>query len=264
MQGIDLGINGRVAFVGGASRGLGFAIARELAKAGCKLAICARNYDNLNTAVSRLESETEVLPITADLSKKQDILKVIEEVNNYYGGVDILVSNTGGPRSAGFFDVDDADWYYAFNLLFMSAWRLTKGFIPGMKEKQWGRIIYLTSLTVKQPVDHLILSNAIRLAIVGMAKTLSQDVAKFGITVNCIATGMHRTERIETLLKTQSQRLDIPLKDLTKRFLAQIPVGRLGEPSELAYLVAFLASERAGFITGTTVQIDGGQIKYIL
>ena len=264
MQGMELGIKGRVAFVGGASRGLGFAVANALADAGCKLAICSRNQDRLNEATSKLKNKTEVLAIQADLSKKHDINRVIEEVNNRFGGVDILVSNTGGPRAADFFHVNDEDWYYAFDLLFMSAWRLTRAFIDGMKQKNWGRIIYLTSLTVKQPIDHLILSNAIRLAIVGMAKTLSADVARYGITVNCIATGMHKTERIEDLLKSQSQRLGVPIDEFAKQFLAQIPAGRLGEPSELADLVAFLASERAAFITGTTIQIDGGQVKYIL
>lgn len=261
---MELGIAGKVAFVGGASQGLGRAVAEALADAGCRLAICARNPERLEHTRKALAQKTEVLAIPADLSKKEDVDRVIQKTQAHYGHVDILVSNTGGPPAADFFQVTDTDWYQAFDLLFMSAWRLTRAFIDGMIQNHWGRIVYLTSLTVKQPIGHLILSNSIRLAIVGMAKTLSNDVAQHGVTVNCIATGMHRTDRIVDLLKVQSERTGTPIEELEKSFLQDIPAKRLGEPSELADLVAFLVSERAAFITGTTIQIDGGQVRFVL
>ena len=261
---MELGIQGKIAFVGGASQGLGRAVAEALADAGCRLAICARNPERLQQTQQALQQKTEVLAIPGDLSKKEDVDRIIQAVKAHYEHVDILVSNTGGPRSATFFEVTDEDWQQAFDLLFMSAWRLTRAFIDDMIENRWGRIVYLTSLTVKQPIGHLILSNSIRLAIVGMAKTLSNDVADKGVTVNCIATGMHRTDRIIDLLKAQAVRTGQPIEELEKAFYQAIPARRLGEPRELADLVAFLASERAGFITGTTIQIDGGQIQFVL
>lgn len=261
---MDLGIRGRVALVGGASRGLGRAVAEALADAGCRLAICARGQGGLQEAAEALSRKTEVLAVPTDLSKKADVEKLVGAVLERYGHVDILVNNAGGPPPGGFFDMTDEHWYAAFDLTFMSAWRLTRAFIDGMRERKWGRIINLTSISVKEPIDHLILSNAIRLALVGMAKTLAREVAADGITVNNIATGLHATERMQALIEDRARREGRPVDEVATTWIGAIPAGRMGNPRELADLVAFLASERAAFITGTTIQIDGGQIRFVL
>lgn len=260
---MDLGIRGRIAFVGGASRGLGRAVAEALADAGCRLAICARNEENLRRAEEALARKTEVLAVPADLSRKAEVDRLVQRVRDHYGHVDILVNNAGGPPPGGFFDVTDEHWYAAFDLTFMSAWRLTRAFIDGMRERKWGRIINLTSVSVKEPIDHLILSNAIRMAVVGMAKTLAREVAADGVTVNNIATGIHATERMQALIEDRARREGRPVEEVARLWLQAIPSGRMGRPEELAALVAFLASEQAAFITGATIQIDGGQIHFV-
>jgi 3-oxoacyl-[acyl-carrier protein] reductase len=178
--------------------------------------------------------------------------------------VHILVNNTGGPPAGYFEDLNDDDWYNAFNLTFMSAMRFIREVAPFMKRQRWGRIINITSMSVKQPIDNLILSNTIRLAVIGMSKTLALQWAKYGITINNIAPGPIYTERIKELSQARADRDGITYEDALRAWLEEVPMKRFGEPEEVAYLAAFLASDKAGFITGTTIQIDGGAIKFVL
>ncbi len=262
---MDLGIKGRKALVAASSKGLGRAIALELAKEGVSLVICSRNPDNLKKAENEIKaSGGEVLAVQADLTVKEDVDRLLKEAFDAYGNIDILVTNAGGPPPGTFDDFDDKDWLEAFNLTFLSAQRLIKGVLPKMKENRWGRIIGLTSVSVKQPLDNLILSNAIRSAVVGMFKTLSRELAPYNILVNCVAPGLTRTERIVQLACEKAQREEITEDEALKCMAKDIPLGRLAEPKEVAALVVFLASERASYITGTTIQVDGGLVKSLL
>ncbi len=256
---MDLGIAGKVAIVSASSKGIGKAIAIVLAKEGANITLCARGEEALNNTASEIKKfRTRVLAIPADVSKFDDIKKVVDVTIGEFGRVDILVNNAGGPPPGYFEDFEDEDWLSAFNLTFLSARRFTHLVLDYMKKQKWGRIINMTSISVKEPIDNLILSNAIRLAVVGMAKTLSKQVAKYNITVNNIATGITKTDRIIKLAEAKAREKGVSVKDALSEMASGIPLGRIAEPEEIAYLVAFLASERASFITGNTIQIDGG------
>ncbi len=264
----------KVAIVCGSSRGMGKAIAREFAKQGAKVVMMARNEERLVNAMREITSEivqegnreimNRVISIPGDVRNKEDIERVVRETVEEFGTVHILVNNTGGPPAGYFEDLSDDDWYNAFNLTFMSAMRFIREVAPFMKRQKWGRIINITSMSVKQPIDNLILSNSIRLAIIGMSKTLALQWSKYGITINNIAPGPIYTERIKELSQARAERDGITYEEALKSWLDEVPMRRFGEPEEVAYLATFLASDRAGFITGTTIQIDGGAIKFVL
>lgn len=255
---MNLGIKGKVAVVAAASKGLGFAAALELAQEGAAVAICARRETELNQAADRIRTATgaQVAAVVVDLAAPNGPLKFIEAVKSSLGDPAILVVNNGGPPSTKHDTTSEQQWVDAFHLTFMSSVRLSHAVLPGMKNQRWGRIINITSVAVKQPIDGLILSNALRAGVIGFARTLANEVGPFGITVNNVCPGYTKTERLLELAKSKGPDND-PEAYFTQ-LSAHVPIGRIGEPSELAALIAFLASDRASYITGATIQVDGG------
>ncbi len=260
---MDLGLRGKVALVAAASRGLGRAIALELANEGVKLVLCARGAGDLELARDAIvrAAGAEVHTVVADLSDQTQVARVASEALAQYGRIDILVTNAGGPPAGPFETHAWETWQRALDLTLRSAVELTRAVLPGMRERKWGRVINVTSITVKQPVDNLILSNSIRAAVTGFARTLANEVATDGITVNNILPGYTRTERVEELAEATAKREGLTRQDIIARFENEIPMRRLGEPKEFAALAAFLASERASYITGQSIAVDGGWIK---
>ncbi|MBN2012995.1 SDR family oxidoreductase [candidate division KSB1 bacterium] len=262
---MELNLSSKVVLVCGASQGIGFATAREFANEGASVIICSRNKKRIEQAAKQILQTTNktVLPFPADLSRTNEIDALISFIHSKFSRVDVLVNNAGGPPPGAYLEFDQQDWKAAFDLTFTSANYLTHQLLPGMVDQQWGRIINLTSITVKQPIDNLVFSNAMRLAVVGWAKTLSNQFGKDGITVNNIATGRIRTERLSKLAETSAKAQGMTSDDIFNGWISQIPVGRLGTPEEIAWMVLYLASEKAGFITGTTISVDGGENKGI-
>ena len=263
---MDLGLTNKVALVAAASRGLGRATALELAREGANLVICARGAEALDKTRDEITSATgaQVHAVTADLSQVADIDRVTAEAARVFGRVDVLVTNAGGPPAGPFEKFDWEAWERTVNLTLRSAVELTRAVLPGMRARRWGRVINVTSITVKQPVDNLILSNSVRSAVTGFARTLANEVATEGITVNCIVPGYTRTERVEQLAHANAAKEGIAPQEVLARFEREIPMHRLGEPEEFAALAAFLASERASYITGQSIVVDGGWIRSLL
>ena len=263
---MDLGLRGRIALVAGASRGLGKATALTLAREGAMVAIAARGAAALASAAEEIRDLTGavVLAVPADVAVATECEALVAEVQRGLGTVDMLVNNAGGPRPGLFAEMTDDDWLAAINLNLMSAIRLTRLVLPGMRAQRWGRIVNLTSLAVKQPIPNLVLSNAVRSGVVAMAKTLAGQVAAEGVTVNNICTGYMLTDRVRDLAADRAAREGRSVDEVMAETLAGIPVGRLGDPAELGALVAFLASQQAAYITGATIQIDGGAIQGLL
>jgi len=263
---MDLGLKGKIALVAAASQGLGRAVAEELAAEGASLIICARREREIADVAQSLENQFGVsaLAIPADLTVAEDIKRLVDTGTQNFGHIDILVTNTGGPPAGKFEDFNRDDWQRAVDLLLMSAVDLTRLVLPGMKERRWGRILNITSITVKQPVDNLILSNSLRAAVTGMARTLANEVAQHGITVNNILPGYTATERVEQLARSIAEKEGITVEDARATWENQIPMRRLGTPREFAALAAFLVSERASYITGTSIPVDGGWIRSLI
>jgi 3-oxoacyl-[acyl-carrier protein] reductase len=257
---VDLGLNGKVALVAASSKGLGKASALALAREGARVTICARSVGALEAAASDIRAETgaEVLAVPADLTSADDISNVVAATVERFGGVDVLVNNSGGPRIGSFADLSDDDWRQAFETVTLNFVRFVREVVPYMREKRWGRIVGIQSTSVKQPVGNIDLSNGTRPGIAGLVKAIMPDLARDGITINLVLPGSFRTERIlgRDAAKTEAQP-DARLASIA----AGIPLGRLGEPIELGNLVAFLASERASYITGAVYQVDGGAIR---
>ncbi|MFC1651130.1 SDR family oxidoreductase [Candidatus Latescibacterota bacterium] len=262
---MDMGLEGKTALVCGASSGLGKACAVALASERADVIICARNKPNLDKTASEISRrfDTDVYAFAADLSKSADIEKLAEAVNIKFGGVDILITNAGGPPAGNSENLTDENWMNGFDLTFMSVVRLVNAFSPRMKENKWGRIINLASISVREPIDGLILSNAIRSAVVGFAKTLSRELGPFGILVNNIITGSFDTDRLRSLHTIRADKLGVEIENLRKEVQSEIPLERFGRPEELANLVCFLAGERSSYITGTSIPVDGGALKGI-
>ena len=263
---MDLSLTGKNALVCGASQGLGFATAKELSKEGCTVIICSRDRQRIELAAKKIESETggKVHAYQADLSQTEQVVQLAKLVMSEFKKFDILVNNTGGPPAGFFMDFNESDWNHAFQGTLMSTVTLTKQLLPLMVQQNWGRIINLQSIAVKQPIDDLLLSNSLRMAVVGWAKTLANQYAKHNITINTIATGYTFTERLSDLVKNIAEREDISSDEVIKRWEQKIPAQRLGKPEEIAWLVTFLASEKAGYITGETIAVDGGVIQSTL
>lgn len=263
---MDLGLKGRVAFVGGSSSGLGRAVALELAAEGADVALCARNAESLEDAANEIRDAhgVRVLPITADLSQITEAERAADVAIEEFGRVDILVNNTGGPPSGPFESHDMGTWLSTYQLLLQSVLVLTRALLPGMKTRGWGRIINITSIAVKQPVEGLVLSNSMRAAVTGLARTLANEVASTGVTVNNVLPGYTRTDRLVSLASSIAERKGGSIEDAYAQWENEIPMKRLGEPREFAALVAFLASERASYITGTSIPVDGGWIRSLI
>jgi 3-oxoacyl-[acyl-carrier protein] reductase len=263
---MDLGLRDKGALVAASSRGLGKAIAYELSQEGARVAICARGQEGLEATADEIHQATgaEVFPVVADVSRSDDCQRLVESVQEHFGAVDILVTNAGGPPAGYLLDLQEQDWHAAVELTLMSAVRLIGLVVPSMQERRWGRIINMTSISVKQPIEDLILSNSIRAAVVGMAKTIATQFAAEGVTVNSICPTYTLTERVRNLARARAEREGISYDEVLDAYRNQVPARRLGQPEEIAALVAFLASERAAFITGTTIQVDGGAYRGLL
>lgn len=263
---MDLGLRGKIALVSASSKGLGRAIAEELAAEGANLVMCARGEDALRqTADSiRKSAGVTVVEVAADVSEQDGIDRVAGTALDKFGKVDILVNNSGGPPSGSFDSFTAEAWAEATRLLLMSVVGLSRAVLPGMKERRWGRILNVTSIAVKQPIDGLMLSNSLRAAVTGFARTLANEVARLNVTVNNILPGYTRTDRVEHLARATSDKAGTSTAEAFARWEREIPMGRLGEPREFAALAAFLASERASYITGSSIAVDGGWIRGLL
>jgi 3-oxoacyl-[acyl-carrier protein] reductase len=259
---VNLGLDDKVALVCGASRGLGRAIAEELSTEGASLALCSRDAERLGVAARELGPD--VLAVPADLAGAGEPTRVVEATLERFGRLDVLVTNTGGPPAGTHDTLTLDDWDAATALLLRSTVELATAALPGMKERGWGRILAVTSVAVKQPVDNLILSNSLRAAVTGYAKTLAREVASHGITVNTILPGYTATERVTELNLANAEREGVDVEEVEARLVGSIPLGRLAEPEEFAALAVFLASERAGYITGSAVAVDGGWLRGLL
>ena len=262
---MDLGLRDRVALVAGSSRGLGRAIAEELAAEGAAVVLCARREDSLREARENLEQRgARVIGVAADLAEPSHVERVVDAGMHAFGRIDVLVTNAGGPPAGPFESHSPEAWQRALQVNLESVLNLVRSTLPGMKERRWGRILNVTSIAVKQPVEGLILSNSVRAAVTGFARTLANEVAPWGITVNNVLPGYTRTERLDELAESTSKSKGISTEEVRAGWERQIPMGRLGEPREFAALVAFLASERASYITGTSITVDGGWVRSLL
>lgn len=258
---MNTGLKGRVALICGASRGLGLACAEKLAVEEVKVILLSRNKDILSERVSKLNSKgIKAQFISADLSIIEEIPAIVKKAESFWGNVDILINNAGGPPSGPNLSFNADVWIHSFRQNFLSAEELTKLLIPAMAESRWGRIINLTSITVKQPVKDLILSNSIRMAVIGWAKTLSLEFAAAGVTINNIATGYTLTERINELAAVKAEQSGRDAEEVIEEMASKIPMKRMAKPEEIASAVAFLASDAASYITGVTLPVDGGYI----
>ena len=263
---MDLGLRGKIAVVAASSKGLGRAVAEELAAEGANLVMCARGEEGLRVSADsiRRSSGVKVVEVAADVSQQAGIDRVAQTALDSFGRVDVLVTNSGGPPSGNFQSFSPEMWEAATRLLLYSAVGLTHAVLPGMKERRWGRILNVTSIAVKQPIDGLMLSNSLRAAVTGFARTLANEVAPFNITVNNLMPGYTRTDRVEQLARANSEKTGASLQEAYARWEKEIPMGRLGEPREFAALAAFLASDRASYITGSSIAVDGGWIRSLV
>lgn len=263
---MEFGLTDKIAVVGASSKGLGRAIALGLAQEGAKVTICARNSDALDATAADIRRQTgsEVLAVPTDVSQPEQVDALINAAISRFGGIDILVNNAGGPRAGRFAELAAEDYQMAVQLNLMSTINLCRAVVPTMQARGGGRIINLTSVSVKQPVDGLMLSNMARTGVIGFAKTLATELAPDNILVNNVCPGIIFTDRIQQLATVRAEEAGITFEEALERMTADIPLGRIGEPTEFANLVVFLASERASYITGTTIQVDGGMVKALL
>src|SRR3972149_2003431 len=263
---MDLGLRGRVAIVLASSKGLGRAIALGLARGGARLSIWARGEDPLRKTEREVQEETgaEVLALSPVVARRESYKKLVEQTLQRFGQIDILVNNAGGPPAGPFLQLPETAWQEALNLNLLSTVFMTREVVSHMIPRRWGRIINLTSVSVKQPIENLILSNMARTGVVGVAKTLASELAPHNILVNNVCPGSFRTDRHYELARGRAQKLGITMEEYLEQQAKTIPLGRFGEPSEFADLVVFLASERASYITGATIQVDGGIVRGLL
>ena len=251
---MDLGLKNKIAFTAASSQGLGKSVAIELAQEGAEVIINGRNKETLEKTRQEIQSKTgkEVTALVGDLSVAADREEVIKQALKKFNAVDILVTNSGGPPSGKFETFKQEDWDKTYHQLLSSAVGLITGFLPGMKQKQWGRIIAITSMAVKQPINNLILSNSVRASVAGLIKTLANELGQYNITVNNVMPGYTETDRLKDLIEKN------PSFQSAK---SEVPLARFGKPEEFAAAVAFLASEKASYITGVSLAVDGGWMK---
>lgn len=260
---MEMGLKNRVAVVAASSQGLGRATAEAFAAEGCRLAICARNQQALNAVAEKIRGEykAEVLAEPFDVTDAGAVRDFVNAVVQKFGGIDICVTNAGGPPAKGFLATTIDEWKRAVDLNFMSAVYFAHAVIPHMQKKRWGRIITITSITTKQPVADLVYSNAVRAAVVGLVKSLANEFGKDGILVNNVGPGYTATDRLKELAHSRSAASGKTEKEIFEGWSADAPLKRLGDPRELADAIVWLASERASYITGQTILVDGGLYK---
>lgn len=260
---MDLGLKNKIALVAGASKGLGKAVALGLAREGAHVAIISRDHARIEAAAQDIRNATgaQVLAITADVTRAVDIQRAVDETVKTFGTIHILVTNAGGPPPAAFMALTDEQWQSAVNLTLMSAVRMSHAVVPLMQKQKWGRIIHLSSYSVKHPIENLMLSNSIRSAVVGLGKTQAMELARDGILVNNVLPGWTVTERVEQLLTDRATRNQSNLRDEFAKIEKEIPMGRMGKPEEFANVVVFLASECASYVNGVALPIDGGATR---
>ena len=260
---MDLGLKGKVAIVAASSQGIGLATAAAFAAEGCRVAMCARNEQTLARAVEgiRKQYSAEVFASALDVADTAAVRQFVEGVVLKFDGADICVTNAGGPPAKGFLASSVEDWRKAIDANFMSTVYFAQEVIPHMQRRRWGRIITLTSITTKQPLADLVLSNAVRAAVVGLVKSLANEFGKDGILVNNVGPGFTATDRLKELAKSRSAASGTPEKQIFEGWAADAPLQRLGEPAEVADTIVWLASDRASYVTGQTVLVDGGMYK---
>ncbi|MEX2261146.1 MAG: SDR family oxidoreductase [Bryobacteraceae bacterium] len=257
---MDLGIKGRVALVAAASQGLGKASAQALACEGARVAILSRRQDELDRVAVEIGA---ALPVACDLSSASGIAAAVDRVQRELGGISILVNNCGGPPAGTFDSITEEQWIGSFEQVFLSALRLTRGVLPMMRAAQWGRIVNIVSSSVEQPIPGLIVSNAYRPALAGWAKTLAAEVAADNILVSCVAPGRILTARTQTLDRAAAEKTGRSIEEIGRERVAAVPLKRYGTPEEFGSTVAFLASERASYLTGSVIRVDGGAVAGI-
>lgn len=262
---MDLGIQGRVAVVAAASRGIGRAVAEALAAEGAKVAICSRDQAAIEAAAVEIRSATgaEVYAASVDVTDYAAVKSFVAAARQKLGPVSICVANCGGPPRGNFADFSPADWKRAFELSFLSTLYLIRETLPDMQQQSWGRVAAITSMSVRQPIDGLILSNGVRAAVVGLLKSLANEYGRSNILFNNVGPGLTATERLLSVADGRAQAEGRSRDEIVDEMASETPLGRVGQPEELASAVAFLCSERAGYITGESLMVDGGLVKGI-
>ena len=260
---MDTGLKNKTVLITASSMGIGKAAAELFAEEGCRVTISSRSKENLLSTSKELKEKYNIEPFwsVCDLNKQKDIENTFTAVSNHFGNIDILVNNCGGPVPGLFQQLDEEDWNFAYEQVLLSSVRFSKLVLPGMMAKNWGRIINLTSISVKQPIDNLILSNSFRAGVTGFTKSLSNEVAKFNITVNNVAPGMTLTGRLYELAVVEAKEKGKSHEEILVEMAKRVPLNRLAKPEEIAAVVVFLASKQASYVTGVTIQVDGGFIK---
>jgi 3-oxoacyl-[acyl-carrier protein] reductase len=260
---VDLGLSDRNVIVAASSDGIARAAAEKFAAEGARVAMCSRDGKKLNAAVTSIRERhnTQVLAEPLDVTDAAAVEEFVKHVAQEFGGVDVCVTNAGGPPAKMFFATTTEEWHRAVELNFMSVIHFARAVLPWMQKKQWGRLVTITSITVRQPVSDLIYSNAVRAGVLGLIKSLSNEFGKDGITVNNVGPGYTATERLKQLINKRSQDLGISAAEFESRLGVEAPLKRVGQPEEVADAIVWLASERASFITGQTLLVDGGLFK---
>jgi 3-oxoacyl-[acyl-carrier protein] reductase len=259
---MDLGLKNKVALVTAASKGMGRACALGFAAEGAKVMMCARHEPELRAAAEEVRTRTgaQVQALVADVTKAADVKSLVAQTRELYGGIDVLVANCGGPPRGGLAEMTDEQWYGAFEVSLLSVVRLIREVVPTMRERRWGRILTIQSVSVKQPVEGLLLSNAVRPGVAGLVKTLAPELGKDNITINVVCPGRIMTERF----LSGARQSGMPTEAYVARSSTEIPLGRIGTPEEFANVLVFLASERASYVTGVAIQVDGGLVRGLL
>lgn len=260
---MDLGLKDKVVLVAAASQGIGKACALGFAREGARVAICGRDEARLNSAKEEIEADANapVLAVPADVTNADDVERLVSTVTDTFGTIHVLVNNSGGPPAGQFDELDDSDWQNALELTLFSALRLARAALPHLRRQKWGRIVNIASYSLKQPVDGLMLSNSIRLSVLGWAKTMANQLAEDHVLVNTVCPGWTKTRRVEGIVEARAKAEHRSPAEVEQEIAGQIPMRRLGSPGEIADMVVFLGSERASYVTGTAIQVDGGIVQ---